>query len=190
MQRKTNSLLQATMILFVAAVGMTSALAQNSTLTPTAQRHLAPELKLPDQSNKILRLSDYRGQVILLDFWATSCAGCREEIPWYVDFETTYGHKGLAVLGVSVDMSYDSLSSAQQAWNVIAPFARQIKMNYPIVLGNDQATSDYSVYSYPATFLIDANGRIAASYIGVVVDKKSLEQNIVALLGERKSKTE
>src|SRR4051812_11046304 len=68
-------------------------------LQPAAQRKSAPEFALPDSTGKMVTLKDYRGKVVLLDFWATWCHGCKMEIPWFAEFSRKYGDKGVAVGG-------------------------------------------------------------------------------------------
>src|SRR2546427_11685263 len=69
-------------------------------LQSTAERKPAPNFALKDASGRTVKLKGYRGKVILLDFWATWCGGCKEEIPWFSEFQTRYGAKGFAVVGV------------------------------------------------------------------------------------------
>lgn len=147
-------------------------------------RALAPALTLPDERGRQVRLSDYRGNVVLLDFWATDCGGCRLEIPGYVQLQAAYQNKGFAAVGVSMDISYEDLANAQEAWDRVDPFARQQKINYTILMADHHASEAYRISSLPATYLIDRNGRIAASYIGVIADKDNVEKNIQLLLAE------
>ncbi len=90
-----------------------------------ANRSLAPDFTLPRPDGQDLRLSSYRGKVVLLDFWATWCYPCREEIPHLVDLQQKYGDRGLQIIGVSLDDSPDP----------VPPFYQQFHMNYPVVMG-------------------------------------------------------
>jgi thiol-disulfide isomerase/thioredoxin len=72
-------------------------------LQPATERRPAPEFTLKDSSGETAKLTDYRGKVVLVDFWATWCEGCKEEIPWFSEFQETNGTKSLAVIGVSMD---------------------------------------------------------------------------------------
>jgi peroxiredoxin len=152
-------------------------------LQPTAARKLAPVFKLQDASGKTVRLSDYRGKVVLLDFWATECGGCRLEIPWFTKLDLAYRNKGLAVVGVSMDILYENLKDVREAWGKVKPFVRAQQINYPILMGDDPMTKLYSIEALPATYLVDTHGRIAATYVGVV-DQDNSEANIKALLLE------
>jgi len=110
--------------------------------------------------------------VVLLDFWATWCEGCKEEIPWFAEFNRKYATKGLAVVGVSLDEGLDG-----------RPFIKSAKVPYRIILGNDATAKKYGVENMPNTFLIDRHGRIAANYVGSV-DKDNVETNIRAILSQ------
>ena len=72
-------------------------------LYPANERKAAPEFALEDSSGNTIGLKNYHGKVVLLDFWATWCTGCKKEIPWFSEFQRTYGAQGLAVVGVSMD---------------------------------------------------------------------------------------
>jgi cytochrome c biogenesis protein CcmG/thiol:disulfide interchange protein DsbE len=153
-------------------------------LQPPAQRKMAPAFALRNSAGQTANASTYRGKVLLLNFWATECGGCRAEIPYFVDFEQAYGSKGLAVVGVSMDVMYENLKDAAEAWTRVKPFVQQHKVNYPILMGDDPVSKLYNINSMPATYLIDRKGRVAAAYIGVVVDKQDVESKIRALLQE------
>jgi len=75
-----------------------------------------------NSSGKNVNLSDFHGKVVLLDFWATDCGGCKLEIPWYMEFDRAYKSKGLAVVGVSMDILYEGLKNAEQGWTKVKPF--------------------------------------------------------------------
>jgi peroxiredoxin len=152
---------------------------------PEQQRMLAPEFSLKDATGKTVRLSAYRGQVVLLDFWATACGGCVEEIPAFVEIAQAYSGRGLATVGVSEDIVYEDLKGPEEAWSRVKPFVRDHKMRYAVLMGDDQVTAVYGIKALPLTYLLDTRGRIAATYLGVV-DRANLEANINLLLGELK----
>lgn len=149
--------------------------ATRAVLQPATMRKPAPDFTLNDASGATVRLTDYRGKVVLLDFWATWCGGCKEEIPWFSKFEKTYGGKNFAVVGVSLD---------DGGWNVVKPFLARANIPYEILLGNDRTAQKYGIKSMPDTFLIDPKGRVAAAYVGVV-DRDNIDANIKAILSQR-----
>ena len=154
-----------------------SAVAQgaNGALKPANERQAAPELGLEDHEGKQANLRDYRGKVVVLDFWATWCHGCKEEIPWFAEFQRKYHDQGLNVIGVSLD---------DEGWKVVKPFIKSASVPYRIVLGNDATAKAYALEQMPDAFLIDGEGRIAATYVGMV-NREGLEKNIQALLSEK-----
>jgi peroxiredoxin len=147
----------------------------SATLQSAKERKAAPELALEDADGKQAKLMDYRGKVVVLDFWATWCHGCQQEIPWFAGFQREYGNKGLSVVGVSLD---------DEGWKVVRPFIKAAAVPYRIVLGNDSIAKAYAIGQMPDTFLIDREGRIAATYVGMV-DKNDLETNIQKLLAQK-----
>ena len=110
--------------------------------------------------------------MVLLNFWATWCFPCKIEIPWFIEFERTYKDRGLAVLGISMD---------EDGWQAVKPFLEEKKVNFGVLLGNDQVAQLYGVDSLPTTFLIDQEGRIASVHVGLV-SKSAYENEILQLL--------
>jgi peroxiredoxin len=134
----------------------------------------APDFSRLDAAGHKVRLSKYRGKVVLLDFWATWCGGCKQEMPWFVEFADKYKKDGLAVLGVAMD---------DEGWRILKPFlAEKMKLNYPVVVGDDALAKQFGeISTLPLTLLIDREGRIAHSHAGVV-DKAEFEGEIQELL--------
>lgn len=145
-------------------------------LQPRKSRKPAPAFALKDASGKTATLKQYRGKLLLVDFWATWCHGCKQEIPWFAELQNKYRAKGLVVVGVSLD---------DGGWNVLNPFLAGAKIPYTILLGDDATARRYGIEAMPDTFLIDKKGRLAASYTGGLVDKDNLEANIQAMLNQR-----
>ncbi|MGA2847307.1 MAG: TlpA disulfide reductase family protein [Candidatus Acidiferrales bacterium] len=135
-------------------------------------RKAAPDFSLDDSKGTPIKLSDYKGKVVLLDFWATWCHGCGTEIPWFIEYQTKYKDSGLAVIGVSMD---------DDGWKVVKAFIEEKKMNYTVVIGNPDVARLYNVDTMPVTVLIDREGRIAESYSGVV-DRAACETRLQSLL--------
>lgn len=140
----------------------------------TSARRSAPDFALQDSNGEMIKLSDYKGKIVLLDFWATWCHGCQIEIPWYMEFQKKYKERGLVVIGVSMD---------DDGWKSVKPFLKDHNLNYPIVIGSENLGHQYGVDSMPVTLLIDRDGQIAESHAGMV-DKDSFEGDIRTLLGE------
>ena len=138
---------------------------------PVKSFKTAYDFALNDSRGARIRLSDYKGRVVLLNFWATWCKGCVLEIPWFIEFQEKYKDSGLSVIGVSIDDS----------WKPVKAFVEEKKVNYPIVIDNEGVRKLYELDSMPMTLLIDRSGEIAASYIGVV-DKGACESEIRTLL--------
>ncbi|HXM45373.1 MAG TPA: TlpA disulfide reductase family protein [Bryobacteraceae bacterium] len=149
--------------------------AVRAALQPTKDRKPAPAFALKDSSGKTVTLNDFRGKVVLLDFWATWCHGCKQEIPWFSEFEKAYHAQGLAVVGVSMD---------EGGWNVVKPFLAETHVPYRMLLGDDATAKRYGIRSLPDTFLIDRDGRLAAAYKEGLVDKGDVEANIKAILSK------
>jgi peroxiredoxin len=156
----------------------------HAVLTPKADRRIAPAFHLVGSNGKTVQVSDYRGRVVLLNFWATKCGGCILEIASFIEIQQAYEKKGFTAVGISADIPYEGLKSPDQAWQLVRPFIASRKVNYPILMGKDSVIGAYGFESYPATYLIDRSGHIAATYIGVV-SKDDVEANIKTLLAER-----
>ncbi len=157
----------------VLAVGLVIAFLVWPTGVPASNvRKTAPNFTLTDSKGTSVRLSDYKGRVVLLDFWATWCHGCKIEIPWYMEFQDKYKDKGLSVIGVSMD---------DDGWKSVKPFLEEKKMNYTVVVGNADLAKLYGVDQLPVTLLIDRDGKIANSHAGMV-DKNAFEKEISVLL--------
>lgn len=119
-----------------------------------------------------LTLSSYRGQVVLVDFWATWCLPCREEIPHLIQLQDKYGVRGLQIIGVSMDDGPEP----------VRPFAQQFHMNYPIVMGNAKIGEEYGgVLGLPIAFLVDREGRIVKKHVGATTSDV-FEKEIMPLL--------
>lgn len=170
-----RSICAVALALAVAPVGVGARARMRGGLSSTQARKTAPDFALTDQDGRTLRLSDYRGRVVLLDFWATWCHGCKTEIPWYMEFEGKYKERGLAVIGVSMDAD---------GWKSVRPFIAEKKMNYDVVIGSDELGRKFGLNDMPLTLLIDRNGKIADSHAGVV-DKVAWEQEIQELLAQK-----
>ena len=119
----------------------------------------APDFTLESLDGKSMKLSDFRGKAVALNFWATWCGPCKIETPWLVQLQSEYGGQGLQVVGVAMDDS---------GKDEIAKFAKEMGMNYPVLLGKEAVGDAYGgVPALPETFFIGRDGKIVDRIIGL-----------------------
>jgi peroxiredoxin len=157
----------------------------HAALLPSANRKSAPAFELVTENGTKMKISDYRGKVVLLNFWATDCGGCVIEIPSFIELESAFKGKGFTAVGVSMDISYEGLRDANEAWGRVRPFIAKHGVNYPIAMGDDAISKAYALNAFPATYLIDKSGKIAVAYVGVLINKDNVATNVKSLLAER-----
>ena len=166
---------------FTAVAMLCSCSSFSSTKAPSnssKQRKPAPDFTLRDADGSSVKLSDYRGKVVLLNFWATWCGPCTLEIPWFIDFEQQFKTTGFEVLGVSMD---------EEGWTAVKPYIAQHKMTYRVLLGDDSVGQLYGgVESLPTSFIIDRDGKIASVHVGLA-ERNEYMREIQDLLGEKQS---
>jgi cytochrome c biogenesis protein CcmG/thiol:disulfide interchange protein DsbE len=132
----------------------------------------APDFTVTDIQGKKLSLSDYRGKVVLLDFWATWCAPCLEEIPHFVDMQQKLGPEGFQTIGISMD----------DGPRPVEKFYQDHKLNYPVAIGDDKLATSYGgIMGLPVTFVINRDGQIRKKFVGAT-DPALIEQEVVAAL--------
>jgi thiol-disulfide isomerase/thioredoxin len=133
------------------------------------------DFTLKDVDKRDVSLADYKGKVILLDFWATWCAPCKVEIPHFIEFQEKYGKDGLQIIGISMD---DTIAE-------IGPFAKEMKMNYPVLhIGDSQAGLDEAfgpIVGIPVSVMISRDGKICAIHSGLT-GRDVFEREIKSLL--------
>jgi cytochrome c biogenesis protein CcmG/thiol:disulfide interchange protein DsbE len=137
------------------------------------KRQKAPNFSLQTQNGKVIELSKLKGKVVLVNFWATWCPPCRAEIPDFIEVYNTYKSKGFEIVGIALD---------EEGWSKVAPYIEKVKMNYPVVLGSAKVVQQYGgIEGIPTTFIIDKNGYIADSQVGLL-SKELLEKALKSLL--------
>lgn len=132
------------------------------TYTPQAQDKSvpAPGFSLQTPDGKTVKLSDYKGKVVIIDFWATWCPPCRKGIPDLVSLKNEYGKKGFEIIGISVD---------RETKDEVVPFMKNQKINYPVVFGNTTVYNQYGgISSIPTSVIIDKKGNIVATHVGLM----------------------
>ena len=160
-------------MIYVASHGIKGANSNNDSLDVAGKP--APDFTLESLDGKNIQLSGYKGQAVLLNFWATWCGPCKIEMPWFVELQKEYGPQGLQIVGVAMD---------DASKEDIAKFVKEMGVNYPILIGKEAVGNDYGgVNVLPTTYFIDRDGKIVAREFGLqsrslFVDniKKSLSQ--------------
>lgn len=138
-----------------------------------SEMHEAPGWTLKDINGKSVKLSDFKGKILILDFWATWCGPCKTEIPAFVELQKKFGGEGVAVVGVSLD---------DDGPKPVAQFAKSTGITYPIVMSNPKILRDYgNIEAIPTTFIIDRGGKIVSKHVGLV-EKETFEKEITGLL--------
>jgi thiol-disulfide isomerase/thioredoxin len=145
--------------------------------TPKA-RKAAPDFTLRDANGAAVRLKAFKGKVVLLDFWATWCAPCKLEIPWFIEFQEAYSPRGMSSIGIAMD---------DEGWKTVGPYLTEHPISYLIVTTDAKVAKGYRVTSLPVTLLIDRNGKIAARHDGLV-DRAAFERDLRTLLDEKASR--
>ena len=136
---------------------------------------LAPDFTLPDLTGKTLSLSSMRGKPVLINFWASWCESCREEMPALEALHRRLSGSGAVILGVSLD---------ENAVSVVPPFVKTHQLTFPILMADKHAADGYAVRGLPTAYLIDSEGFIAKRWVGPL-DVRAVENDILALLKRR-----
>ena len=127
-------------------------------------KNKAPDFNLVSTDGKKINLSDYKGKIVILDFWATWCGPCRMGVPDLVSIQKEFKDK-VAVIGISLD--------DERTMDDILPFMKEYGINYPVVYGTNQVVVDYGyIQAIPTTFVINAKGYIVDQYVGLVAKEK------------------
>jgi len=139
-----------------------------------AEGTMAPDFSLPAaRGNGTVSLSEYRGNVVLVNFWATWCPPCREEIPAFIQVRDKLHAEGFEIIGVALDEGGSS---------VVLPFAQEFAISYPLAIGDQSVTQRYGgIRGIPASFLVDRDGKIVQKYLGAI-DAQTLENAVRTVL--------
>lgn len=133
----------------------------------------APDFTLQSLEGKTVHLSDYRGKAVVLNFWATWCAPCKVEMPWFVELQKKYGAEGLQLVGVAMD---DATPKE------IADFAKEMGVNYPILIGKEAVGKAYGGVPFmPETFYINRGGKIVENAFGLK-SRSEIEDNMKKII--------
>jgi cytochrome c biogenesis protein CcmG/thiol:disulfide interchange protein DsbE len=166
MKRDRALVLALLLLLFAAVTFIAERLSEPSAghITPVAARKPMPALALADTAGQLWTVSQHRGQILLINFWATWCGPCIQETSGLVSLAQTPTLKDLAILGISLDAGGDT--PANQA--KVAAFAGRFHISYPLAFPPSGSHMEFGVEAIPTTLLIDRQGRVAKTYIGAV----------------------
>lgn len=144
--------------------------------TPAASRQPAQSVTFPQLDGGQWSLADHRGQIVLINYWATWCEPCREELPGLMQVARESGPRGLSVVGVSLDDGPDASAKVQQ-------FAAQYRLPYPVAFPAPTERLGAREITIPTTVLLDRQGRVVKTYTGAV-ERSDFAKDIAALLAE------
>lgn len=141
-----------------------------------------PEVTFQSLDGQQVSLASLKGKVVVVNFWATWCDPCRVEIPWMIDFQQKYESRGFTMLGVAMDDEGKSVVGPFVVSTLFDVDGKQMTMNYPIMLGNDDVASKFGgLIGLPMTVVISRDGKIVKRFIGLA-SQEALEQQIQSLL--------
>jgi len=142
----------------------------------------APQLTLKDLDGKEVSLEQYRGKVVLVNFWATWCEPCQVEIPWLIEMQQKYSAQGFTILGIAMDEDGASIVTPWVQKERFDVNGTKSAMNYPIVIGNDAAADKFGgLLGYPTSVLISRDGKILKRITGIITPdeiSKSVEMQL------------
>jgi peroxiredoxin len=155
-----------------AAAGETKASGSDSEVCAADAKPARLDFTLTDMNGKSVNLADYKGRPVLINFWATWCPPCKQEIPAFIELQDKYRDQGFVVLGVSTDDPVDALKQ----------FAAEYKMNYPVLQGTEELMDEYGpIWAIPVSIFVKRDGTICKKHMGPA-SKEDFEKDIKALL--------
>jgi thiol-disulfide isomerase/thioredoxin len=149
----------AVVIALMLVIGLRLARRRQTSAMPQLKSDIAPDFALQSLDGKTVRLSDFRGKAVLLNFWATWCGPCKIEMPWFVELQKEYASEGLQIVGIAMD---------DASPKEIADFAKEMGVNYPVLIGKEAVGDEYGgVQFLPESFYIDRNGKVLDKAFGL-----------------------
>jgi cytochrome c biogenesis protein CcmG/thiol:disulfide interchange protein DsbE len=148
---------------------------QSGGIRPVAERRVMPEVVMAQLDGGTWRTGDHRGQVVLVNYWATWCGPCWEETPGLVRLSREMGPKGLAVVGVAID---------EGGREKVKKFVDEFRVPYPVVMPERLSQVEFGLEGVPTTILLDRQGRVAKTYVGAV-RQRDFAEDVGVLLAER-----
>jgi cytochrome c biogenesis protein CcmG, thiol:disulfide interchange protein DsbE len=148
---------------------------QSGGIRAAAERRVMPELVMAQLDGGTWRMVDHRGQVVLVNYWATWCEPCWEETPGLIRLARELGPKGLAVVGVAID---------EGGREKVKKFVDEFHVPYPVALPERMSQMEYGMEGVPTTILVDKQGRVAKTYVGAV-RQADFKSDVEVLLDER-----
>lgn len=174
---KTLSLiiLLAVVTTFSLACGESGANNKDNIAVSDNTKKAAPDFSLEDINGKVVKLSDFKNKIVIIDFWATWCPPCRKGIPDLIELQNDY-KKDLVIIGISLD---------RETKKDVPGFVKNYGINYPIVYGNQEVSQKYGgIQAIPTSFIIDKKGYIVETYVGLV--PKSNYETIIKQIKDSK----
>ena len=163
----------AVVIALMLAIGLRMARHPRQSAVTQMKGDAAPDFTLQSLEGKSVHLSDYRGKAVLLNFWATWCAPCKIEMPWFVELQKQYGPEGLQIVGIAMD---------DASPKEIGDFAKEMGVNYPVLIGKEAVGEAYGgVQFLPESFYIDRNGKVLDKAFGLK-GRGEIEDNIKRII--------
>src|SRR5713101_7093343 len=149
--------------------------------TDTSGKPVAPNFTLKDMNGADVSLEQYKGKVVLVNFWATWCGPCKVEMPWLIEFQQKYADKGFTILGISMDDGRKQDIEPCLREERFDVGGQKLALNYPILIGNDELAGKYNIFGMPTSVLVSRDGKKVRTYVGLI-DHDTIAAEIEGLL--------